>query len=123
VPDVGHVRQEMKSLVERLRDPLTAQDRAAGWNDELRDSWRRHFVELDARLARGEEPEGDQYHLMRWLNNDGLGLGPLAETINGIQRELWELFASAEARSEGITGRASKRFLRELGIRPRRGRG
>jgi hypothetical protein len=107
----------LQRLIADLSRPLSEEDRREGWTEALQRDWRQHFVELETRLRKGEAPEGDQYHLMRWLNFDGLGLGPLADQIRPIQRQLWDLFASDEARyraKAGTTGRKARRFLRDL---------
>ena len=105
------------ALIAELERPLAAADRGAGWDDATRDDWREHLGALRARLARGEPPEHEQYHLMRWLNP--IGLGPLAERFSAIQRQLNELYGVDQP--EGTTGRETRRVLRELGIeRPSR---
>lgn len=120
---VRAVIADIDDLIAALRRPLSAQDREAGWDDGTRAAWQAHFEGLHARLAGGEAPQDEQYHLMRWLNFDGIGEGPLADRMGAIQRELWELFADDEARSwweNGTsTGREARRFLRELGVEQR----
>ena len=103
------------ALIAEVERPLAAADRGAGWDDATRDDWREHLGALRARLARGEPPEHEQYHLMRWLNP--LGLGPLAERFSALQRELFELFGEGER--SGTTGRETRKALRELGIERR----
>ena len=59
---------------------------------------------------------------MRWLNFDGIGVGPLADRADAVRRQLWEVFATddakAEWRDEAPSGSETELILRELGIKP-----
>jgi hypothetical protein len=117
----GGAIKEITALIERLRQPLTDEDRRDKWSPVSQAEWRQHFEDLRARLGAGAEPQGDQYHLMRWLNFDGIAAGELAEAANRIQRQLWDLFASDKARrdwSSEFTGSEARKLLRKRGIRP-----
>jgi hypothetical protein len=110
------------ALIECLSAPLASADKRAGWNERLQMSWRKHFIDLRERIAHGDWPRDERHHLMRWLNIDGIGLGPLAEQFASLQQQLRE--HDSEPLHEGTTGRATRRFLDELGIpRKRRRRG
>jgi hypothetical protein len=115
------VLELLDRLVRDLGRPLSRVDRAGGWTDDSRRQWRRHFIDLRARLARGEGTAGEECHLMRWFNFDGIGTGPLADQASALQRRLNETFPDPH-RDVGsrFSGRETRRFLRELGIRPRR---
>ena len=108
----------VRKLIEDLERPLSEEDRRDGWTDQGRIQWLRHFRALENRLLRHEPPQGEQYHLMRWLNFDGIGLGPLADRCREVQRLLHDVYAD-EPRFEGTTGRSAKKLLRQLGLRPR----
>ena len=108
-------------LIEQLKRPLSAADRADYWDDADRVRWLCHFEELRERLVRGEAPTDEQYHLARWLDFEGKGLGPLADQMSTVQRVLWDVFATDEDRAawnDTYTGREARRTLRELGVIP-----
>jgi hypothetical protein len=69
------------ALIEALSAPLSRADKRAGWDERLQKSWHKHFTDLRERIAHGEWPRDERHHLMRWLNFEGIGLGPLAETV------------------------------------------
>jgi hypothetical protein len=108
------------ALIEALSAPLSRADKRAGWDERLQKSWHKHFIDLRERIAHGEWPRDERYHLMRWLNFEGIGLGPLAEHFASLQQQLRE--CDSEPPLEGTTGRATRRFLDELGIPRKRGR-
>ena len=119
------VLRALDGAIGALRRPLAAADREAGWDDELRESVLARLERLRPRLAAGGTPEGEQHHLMRWLNFEGVATGPLSDLLARVQRELWDRYATREERtgSEGHTGADARRLLRQIGVRPRRERG
>ena len=105
----------IEGVIERLDEPLDPRDAAEGWTDDLRLRWRAHFVQLRATVAAGERPVDDAHHLMRWLNFEGIRLGPLADQIRDLQEELMRAYGSRLRL--GVTGSEAARFLHQLGIR------
>jgi hypothetical protein len=108
------------ALIEALSVPLSRADKRAGWDERLQKGWRKHFIDLRERVALGEWPRNERHHLMRWLNFDGVGLGPLADQFDSLQQQLRE--RDPEPLYEGTTGRAARRLLDELGVPRKRGR-
>ena len=78
-------------IIGDLTSTVSEDDRVDGWNHDARARWLGHFVELHGRLRRGEDTSRDAHHLMRWLNFDGIGVGPLAAKIRALQDELLRL--------------------------------
>jgi hypothetical protein len=90
----------VEDMIEDLRQPLSAEDLTEGWTEEKRRTWLRRFLRYRECVAAGESPEGAEYHLMRWMDFDGIQLGPLASKASAIQRRLWEAFADEAARAD-----------------------
>jgi hypothetical protein len=107
-------------LIDALSKPLSEADKHAGWDERLRKGWRKHFICTRNEVLTGQWRGMERYHLMRWLNFDGIGLGPLADRVAAFQQTLRQ--HDTERPYEGTTGGATRRFLDELGIRRQRGR-
>jgi hypothetical protein len=76
------------SIIRDLSGSLADEDRKSGWTDSVQRRWLEHFLELRTRLEQGRGTRGDEHHLMRWLNFDGIGVGPLASKMRALQSEL-----------------------------------
>jgi hypothetical protein len=76
------------SIVVDLKAEPTQEDIRVGWTDSARSRWLEHFVDLRERLEAGQTTLGDERHLMRWLNFDGIGVGALASKMRRLQQEL-----------------------------------
>jgi hypothetical protein len=90
----------LDDIIEDLRQPLSAEDLAEGWTEEKQRIWLQRFLRYRAFVAAGKAPEGAEYHLMRWMDFDGIQLGPLAGKARAIQRRLWAVFADEAARAD-----------------------
>ncbi|HYZ93814.1 MAG TPA: hypothetical protein VFA34_15690 [Actinomycetota bacterium] len=103
-----------------MSHPLSSADKRAGWDEDLRKEWRNHFIRVREQALAGEWAHDERYHLMRWLNFDGIGRGPLADRFAAFQRQLRD--RDPERPYEGTTGAQTRKFLDQLGVPHRRGR-
>ena len=79
-------------LVAALSPPLDD----AEWTPATAIAWKTHLLGLRRRLERGEEPNGDQYHLTKWIAFDGACEGPIAQRFALLQQRLHDLYAGDE---------------------------
>jgi hypothetical protein len=83
-------------LIDELVETLSAPVDDPEWSDETRLAWRQHLLGIRKRLERGEQPNGDEYHMMRWLSFYGIGAGPVAVRFRALYERLHELYAEGE---------------------------
>lgn len=109
----------IEGLIDVLSKSLTDAGKLARRDERLRKRWHKHFIRAREEVLTGRWRRDERYHLMRWLNFDGIGFGPLADRFAAFQRQLRE--HDTERPHEGTTGAATREFLDELGV-PRRRR-
>lgn len=99
---MGSEHARLLAVVDGLIAALEAAPSEADveWSAADRQRWRDHFVALRGHIEQGTYVSSrslDHWHLMRWLNYDGIGLGPLARKVANLQQLLRNTFADEKA--------------------------
>jgi hypothetical protein len=87
---------EIDEVIAAFQEPLTRQDRAGGWNKDAQKRWLEYFRDLRETLRAGRSPGNAPFHLVRWLDHDGIGDGPLVERVADFQELLYRRFADKQ---------------------------